>query len=98
MEVHTSRFHEERPADVVPSPPLSGFSHQRGEYWKNGEAKPVREWYREVNGPYNAPLLLDSGGFKLLYKAGLDLSEFGIEAKKRKRTIYSHSKRTWEGT
>ena len=52
--------------------PINGVSLEK---WRS---KTVREWYREVNGPYNAPLLLDSGGFKLLYKAGLDLSEFGI--------------------
>ena len=44
-------------------------------YWRE---KPMRERYREVNGPYTAPLFLDSGGFKLLYNAGLDLSEYGI--------------------
>ena len=52
--------------------PINGASLQK---WRS---KTVREWYREVNGTYEAPLLLDSGGFKLLYKAGLDLSEFGI--------------------
>ena len=46
------------------------------EKWRG---KTIREWYREVNGPYNAPLLLDSGGFKLLYNTGLDLKEFSIE-------------------
>ncbi|MBI1923669.1 DUF5591 domain-containing protein [Candidatus Poribacteria bacterium] len=44
-------------------------------YWRE---KPMRERYREVNAPYNAPLFLDSGGFKLLYNADLDLSEYGI--------------------
>ena len=38
----------------------------------------MRERYREPNGPYDAPMFLDSGGFKLLYNAGLSLSEFGI--------------------
>ena len=51
-----------------------------GKVLEKWRSKTFREWYQEVNGPYNAPLLLDSGGFKLLYKAGLDLSEFGIEA------------------
>ena len=41
--------------------------------------KTICEWYQDVNGPYNAPLFLDSGGFKLLYNTGLDLTEFGIE-------------------
>ena len=54
--------------------PINGVSLEK---WRS---KTVREWYREVNGPFDAPLLLDSGGFKLLYKAGLDLSEFGINA------------------
>ena len=54
--------------------PINGKSLAK---WRS---KTVREWYREVNGPYEAPLLLDSGGFKLLYNAGLDLSEFGINA------------------
>ena len=45
------------------------------KYWRE---KPMRERYREENGPYDAPLFLDSGGFKLLYNAGLDLSEYGI--------------------
>ena len=44
-------------------------------YWRE---KPMRERYQEVNEPYDAPLFLDSGGFKLLYNAGLDLSEYGI--------------------
>ncbi len=44
-------------------------------YWRE---KPMRERYLEVNAPYNAPLFLDSGGFKLLYNADLDLSEYGI--------------------
>ena len=44
-------------------------------YWRE---KPMRERYREPNGPYDAPMFLDSGGFKLLYNAGLSLSEFGI--------------------
>ena len=54
--------------------PINGKSLAK---WRS---KTVREWYREVNGPYEAPLLLDSGGFKLLYNAGLDLSEFSINA------------------
>ena len=54
--------------------PINGKSLEK---WRS---KTVREWYRDVNGAYDAPLLLDSGGFKLLYKAGLDLSEFGIDA------------------
>ena len=44
-------------------------------YWRE---KPMRERYRDTNGPYDAPMFLDSGGFKLLYNAGLSLSEFGI--------------------
>ena len=54
--------------------PINGKSLEK---WRS---KTVREWYRDVNGAYDAPLLLDSGGFKLLYNAGLDLSEFGIDA------------------
>ena len=38
----------------------------------------MRERYRDCNGPYDAPMFLDSGGFKLLYNTGLSLSEFGI--------------------
>ena len=49
-----------------------------GKYLAKWRSKTVREWYREINGPYEAPLMLDSGGFKLLYNTGLDLSEFGI--------------------
>lgn len=45
-------------------------------YWREMS---MRERYREPNGPYDAPLFLDSGGFKLLYNAGLSLSEFGID-------------------
>ena len=52
--------------------PVNGKSLEK---WRS---KTVREWYREINGPYEAPLVLDSGGFKLLYNTGLDLSEFGI--------------------
>ena len=54
--------------------PINGKSLEK---WRS---KTVREWYRDVNGAYDAPLLLDSGGFKLLYNTGLDLSEFGIDA------------------
>ena len=45
------------------------------KYWRE---KSMRERYRDTNGPYDAPMFLDSGGFKLLYNAGLSLSEFGI--------------------
>ena len=51
----------------------------QGKYLKKWREKTLREWYQEVNGIYNAPLFLDSGGFKLLYNTGLDLKEFGIE-------------------
>ena len=44
-------------------------------YWREMS---MRERYRDPNGPYHAPMFLDSGGFKLLYNAGLSLSEFGI--------------------
>ena len=44
-------------------------------YWREMS---MRERYRDANGPYDAPMFLDSGGFKLLYNAGLSLSEFGI--------------------
>ena len=44
-------------------------------YWREMS---MRERYREPNGSYDAPMFLDSGGFKLLYNAGLSLSEFGI--------------------
>lgn len=44
-------------------------------YWREMS---MRDRYREPNGPYDAPMFLDSGGFKLLYNAGLSLSEFGI--------------------
>ena len=50
-----------------------------GKYLRKWREKTLREWYQEVNGIYNAPLFLDSGGFKLLYNTGLDLKEFGIE-------------------
>ena len=51
-----------------------------GKRLKKWRSKTVREWYSKINGPYEAPLVLDSGGFKLLYNTGLDLSEFGINA------------------
>ena len=51
----------------------------KGKNLAKWRSKTIREWYREVNGVYNAPLFLDSGGFKLLYNTGLDLKEFGIE-------------------
>ena len=44
-------------------------------YWREMS---MRERYLAPNGPYDAPMFLDSGGFKLLYNAGLSLSEFGI--------------------
>ncbi len=51
----------------------------KGKNLAKWRSKTLREWYQEVNGVYNAPLFLDSGGFKLLYSTGLDLKEFGIE-------------------
>ena len=51
----------------------------KGKNLTKWRSKTIREWYQEVNGVYNAPLFLDSGGFKLLYNTGLDLKEFGIE-------------------
>lgn len=50
----------------------------RGKHIGDWREKPMRERYREPNDPYDAPMFLDSGGFKLLYNAGLSLSEFGI--------------------
>ena len=44
-------------------------------YWREMS---MRERYLAPNGPYDAPMFLDSGGFKLLYNAGLSLSEFSI--------------------
>ncbi len=49
-----------------------------GKYLANWRKKSMRENYREQNGDYKGTLFLDSGGFKLLYNAGLELSEFGI--------------------
>ena len=49
-----------------------------GRYLANWYGKSMREHYREQNGVYEGALFLDSGGFKLLYKTGLDLEEFGI--------------------
>ena len=61
----------------------------QGKYLKNWRQKTLREWYQEVNGIYNAPLFLDSGGFKLLYNAGLDLKEFGIEKETEADDIFA---------
>lgn len=49
-----------------------------GRYLENWRGKSMREHYREQNGAYEGAFFLDSGGFKLLYNTGLDLSEFGI--------------------
>ena len=49
-----------------------------GRYLANWYGKSMREHYREQNGVYEGAFFLDSGGFKLLYKTGLDLEEFGI--------------------
>ena len=49
-----------------------------GRYLANWYGKSMREHYREQNGDYEGALFFDSGGFKLLYKTGLDLEEFGI--------------------
>ncbi len=49
-----------------------------GRYLANWYGKSMREHYREQNGEYEGAFFLDSGGFKLLYKTGLDLEEFGI--------------------
>ncbi len=60
-----------------------------GKHLSKWRQKTVREWYQEVNGVYNAPLFLDSGGFKLLYKAGLDLKKFGIEKETEADDIFA---------
>ena len=60
-----------------------------GKHLEKWRQKTMREWYQEVNGIYNAPLFLDSGGFKLLYKAGLDLKEFGIEKETEADDIFA---------
>ena len=59
-----------------------------GKHLEKWRQKTVREWYQEVNGVYNAPLFLDSGGFKLLYKTGLDLKKFGIEKETEANDIF----------
>lgn len=54
------------------------LSPKHVKYWRE---KPLRERYREqyeLGEDYNAPLFLDSGGFKLLYNSNLDLSEYQI--------------------
>ena len=60
-----------------------------GKHLTTWRQKTMREWYQEVNGVYNAPLFLDSGGFKLLYNAGLDLKEFGIEKETEADDIFA---------
>ena len=60
-----------------------------GKHLSKWRQKTMREWYREVNGVYNAPLFLDSGGFKLLYKTGLDLKKFGIEKETEADDIFA---------
>ena len=60
-----------------------------GKHLTKWRQKTMREWYQEVNGVYNAPLFLDSGGFKLLYKAGLDLKKFGIEKETEADDIFA---------
>ena len=45
------------------------------QYWR---AKTMQERYQEVEMHHVSPLFLDSGGFKLLYNADLNLSEYGI--------------------
>ena len=61
----------------------------KGKHLQKWRQKTMREWYQEVNGVYNAPLFLDSGGFKLLYNAGLDLKEFGIEKETEADDIFA---------
>ena len=60
-----------------------------GKHLRKWRQKTMREWYQEVNGVYNAPLFLDSGGFKLLYKTGLDLQKFGIEKETEADDIFA---------
>ena len=60
-----------------------------GKHLKKWRQKTMREWYEEVNGVYNAPLFLDSGGFKLLYSMGLDLTKFGIEKETESDDIFA---------
>jgi 7-cyano-7-deazaguanine tRNA-ribosyltransferase len=60
-----------------------------GKHLSKWRQKTMREWYQEVNGIYNAPLFLDSGGFKLLYNTGLDLKEFGIEKETEADDIFA---------
>jgi 7-cyano-7-deazaguanine tRNA-ribosyltransferase len=61
----------------------------KGKHLQKWRQKTMREWYQEVNGIYNAPLFLDSGGFKLLYNTGLDLKEFGIEKETEADDIFA---------
>ena len=61
----------------------------KGKHLQKWCQKTMREWYQEVNGVYNAPLFLDSGGFKLLYNTGLDLKEFGIEKETEADDIFA---------
>ena len=60
-----------------------------GKHLTKWRQKTMREWYQEVNGVYNAPLFLDSGGFKLLYSTGLDLKKFGIEKETEADDIFA---------
>ena len=60
-----------------------------GKHLSKWRQKTMREWYQEVNGIYNAPLFLDSGGFKLLYNTGLDLKKFGIEKETEADDIFA---------
>ena len=61
----------------------------KGKHLQKWRQKTMREWYQEINGVYNAPLFLDSGGFKLLYNTGLDLKEFGIEKETEADDIFA---------
>ena len=59
-----------------------------GKYLANWRKKSMREHYLEQNGDYQGVLFLDSGGFKLLYNTGLDLSS-SASTRRQKRTIFS---------
>ncbi|MEQ8676574.1 MAG: tRNA-guanine transglycosylase [Aggregatilineales bacterium] len=57
-----------------------GVSPSKVQYWRD---ESIRKMYNDAHTmDYRAPIFLDSGGFKLMWREGLDLDAYGIDLSK----------------
>lgn len=57
-----------------------GVSPVKVQYWRE---ESIRKMYNDAHGiDYKAPIFLDSGGFKLMWREGLDLATYDIDLSK----------------